>query len=244
MVTKESDKLRVLRNIAIDTSGTVHDKMERLSIGWSMRFRFRDPVPQFLPVELAQAINMPLKKGDIVRCVTNPNHPWGISEYIKRLDGYGEFLLREIGSDRLLRMGNEMLDVLRFMDPSRLYTGKKHQLYVWASQKAFMERYNPNADYFKRCGGVEIVEDPNELRIWSRPHVWMQGADKNGMFSQPRKMEIRWNKKTRLRDIVVAMNEQGFGDEFEKKPTEPTNGTGGCAKFTKEDIETLVREHI
>lgn len=235
-----ADKERVLMAIAAQTAGTVHDEMRPLRSGWRLRFIFDRPAPQFIPTEMADAIELPLVPGDIVRCKTNPNHQWGISEFVEKT-GYSDFVLKEIGSDRLLNMSNEALDVLRFIPQHLLYTGKKQQIYEWASQKAFSEQCNPQADHFKRCGGVSF--DGDTLTIWCRAHIFcMEKKSEDGrtLYAQPKKFTLRWSGKTKLKDIIEAMNEQGFGNEFEYLETQPTEGQQGYAKFTRGDIERVL----
>ena len=237
---KRSDFERVLMNIAVDTAGTVHDHMERLKSGWQLRYRFGNPAPQFIPAEMAKAVGLPLKKGDVVRCQTNPGHHWGISVFVEQL-GYSDWLLRELGGEALLEMKNEDLDVLRFMNPARLYAGHQYRVYLWASHKAFSKRFNKQADYFKRCGGVEFNGDT--LIVWCRPHIWVADKKKEDgatLYAQPKKFTLQWGKKTRLKDIVSAMQEQGFGSDFEFSAEKPTDGQAGYATFTKSDLDKVV----
>lgn len=236
----DSDRERVLMAIAVETAGTIHDEMKRLAGGWQLRFIFDRPAPQFIPTEMADWIKMPLIPGDIVRCKTNPHHAWGISELVEK-KGYADFLLKQIGSAKTCNMGNEMIDVLRFMPPQLLYTGKKRQLWVWASRHAFSERFNPKAAYLKRCGGVDFVG--NDMIIWCRPHIWARDKSaENGpkLYAQPKKFTLQWSEATRLKDIVEAMNTQGFGDDFEYLETESSEGQHGYAKFTREDLERII----
>jgi len=238
---KRSAFERVLMNIAVDTAGSCFDKMVRLNGGWHLRFRFDHPVAQFIPLEMAESIDMPLKKGDIVRCKTNPNHHWGISVYVDKL-GYSDWLLQEIGGDAQLKMYNEDLDVLRFMNPTRLYTGHQQKVYQWASSKAFSERYNEEARQFKRCGGVEF--DGDILTIWCRAHIFAmerQGDNEEILYAQPKKFTIPWGKTTRLKDIIAAMSEQGFGSDFEYAPEKPTEGQAGYASFTHVAVRKPLR---
>lgn len=231
--TKAAAKERILMAIAVATSGSPHDNMEKIALsGWCVRTRFNRLVPQFCPTVMCDEMRVTLEAGDIVRCATNPRHPWGISEFVESTDG-STHVLRELGGGQYLNMSNESLDVLCFMPPSELYWGHKYTVYQWASTKAFSERYNPAGDYFKRCGGVEI--DGTTLRIWSRPHIWIQDSDSSG-YSQPKKFEIEWSESTRLRDIVQGMIDQGFGEDYEKGPDEPGEGMGGCMTFTKESL--------
>lgn len=236
-----TDRERVLMNIAVDTAGTVHDTMQRLGDGWHLRFSFDHPAPQFIPEELADKIEMPLTAGDVVRCKTNPNHRWGISEFVEKF-GYSDFLLREIGGSKLLKMGNESIDVLRFMRPSRLYTGAKHRIYQWATGKAFSERYNPDADHFKRCGGVEF--DGDTLVLWCRAHIWAmerKGEGGSPLYAQPKRFTMTWDDSTKLKGIIDAMRAQGFAEPFEYTPEKPTEGQAGYAKFTRDDVMRAIQ---
>lgn len=231
-----TDRERILMNIAVDTSGHCWDTMQPLAHGWVLRFSFDRPAPQFIPEEMAEAIAMPLKPGDIVRCKTNPNHPWGIAEFVEPLE-YAGYLLRLIGGTKLCRMSNESVDVLRFMNPSRLYGGAKYRIYQWATGKAFRKPYNPDADDWKRCGGVEF--DGDTLTIWSRSHIFgMEKRPKDGppLFAQPVKFTLKWSDKTKLKDIVAAMREQGFAKEFVYLPEKPTEGQAGYISLTPDDV--------
>lgn len=233
---ERDDRERVLMNIAVDTAGTVHDTMRRLDNGWTLRFIFDRPAPQFIPLELAEKIGLPLKPEDIVRCKTNPNHRWGIAELVEKR-GYSDYLLREIGGNKLCNMGNESVEVLRFMAPSRLYTGTKFRIYQWASTKAFVKRYNPDADRWKRCGGVEF--DGDTLTIWCRPHIFMmeqRGEDGVTLYAQPKKFTLQWSDRTKLADIVSAMREQGFAEDFQYAIDKPTEGQAGYASITRQDV--------
>lgn len=238
-----NDRERVLMNIAVDVTGSSWDTFEPIQGGWKIRLTFGRPAEQFMDPKAAEKIGMPMKPGDIVRCRTNPNHAWGISELVEQIER-DTFMLRLIGGDSLMRMSNESVEVLRFMAPSRLYTGTKHKLYGWASNKAFSTRYNPHADYFKRCGGVEFEGDT--LVVWSRPHIWaMEKRQENGptLHAQPKRFTLKWDHKTRLKDIINAMIEQGFAEDYEFTTEEPDKGMGGCAKITKDDLVSAMSHH-
>ena len=240
------DSERVLMNIALATSGSCFDKMTRLENGWLIRTSYGDPSPQFLPVELCEAIGMPLQEGDYIRCETNRSHPFSLSRFVKINSqdggawGSHEYLCEKIGSKELCRISNESISVLRFMSKSMLYIGKEKQIYDWA-YKAFSPRYNKKADRYKRCGGVDITG--NKLTIWSRAHIFTQekkGKDGITLFAQPRKFVMEWNNKTILKDIIKYLNDNGFVNEYEYAEKEPTSGMGGCFKITKKDVENLI----
>jgi len=243
-ITNDNDRARVLLNIAIATSGSCHDKMIAVKYGWTMRTSFGSPSPQFLPYELCEVINMPLQEGDIIRCETNRSHKYSISKFIKINSNNGafgskEYLCQEIGGEERCRISNESISILRFMDKSLLYTGKENQIYNWA-RKSFLGRYNTNADYYKRCGGVDITG--NLLTIWSRPHIWAidKKINEKTMYAHPRKFVMEWDKSTRLKDIVNHLNENGFADDYEYKEDEPIFGMGGCVKITKDSLSKMI----
>lgn len=241
------DRERILMNIAIATSGSCHDAMTPLQNGWRIRTSFGQPAPQFLPLDLCNILEIPLEEGDIVRCETNRNHPWSISQFVRinseNGGGFGskEYLCREIGGDKICRISNERLSVLRFISKPLLYSGKEKQIYDWG-QKAFMKRYNPDADRYKRCGGVNVK--PDEVIIHSRAHIFAQERTEGEktLYAQPRKFVVPWDKKTRLKDIVAAMREQGFAKDYEYGEEEPTEGMGGCCKMTKASVTKALED--
>lgn len=241
-----NDTERILFNIAIETSGSCHDRMKRVKNGWTLRTIFDRPAAQFIPLEMAEDLEMPLEKGDIVRCETNRSHQWSISKFTDHLGSNGafgsaEYLCQKIGSTETCRIHNERISVLRFMPPNMLLYGKEKQIYDWC-YKAFEKKYNKDADYFKRCGGVEIKHD--KATVWSRAHIWEQEKIENGktLYSLPKKFEIPWNKKTRLKDIVLEMKKQGFAKKYEYAESEPAYGMGGCCKITKESLTKILAE--
>jgi len=237
-----NDTERILLNIAIETSGSCHNRMEQIKNGWTLRTIFDRPAAQFLPLEMLKEMGMPLEKGDIIRCETNRSHEWSISKFVDYISDDGgdwgscEYLCQKIGSHETCRVHNESITVLRFMPQNLLLYGKAKQIHDWC-HKAFRERYNEDADYFKRCGGVEIKHDT--AIVWSRPHIFAhekKGEDGDTLYALPKKFEIPWNKKTRLKDIIAEMKKQGFGEDYEYSKTESEEGMGGCTKITKKDI--------
>ena len=235
-----SEKERVLKNILLQTTRCIWDRSIQVINSWTLMSRHNNIPPQFIPREMAKVINMPLKPGDIVKCSTNPNHDWGISEYREPGPEYSSWILKEIGSDRLLRMFNEDLEVLRFMPEHLLYTGLKYKLWNWA-QKAFWQRYNPEYEYTKRFGGAEFVDD--KLIIWSRSHIWRTSISPKMcpvLLAQPKKFVIEYDKKIRLKDIVFQMIDQGFAEDYEYLPNLPEEGQFGYVSFTAKDIQNIL----
>lgn len=237
-----TEKERVLKNIAcqISTHSTLAT-FKTIIPGVRLLMSFNDtPVPQFLPMYVSEQLNLPLEIGDIVMCMTNRNHKWAISEYRGKCSdhtgpfGTSEFYLREIGGKDIVRMGNEMVDVLRFIPEKFLYTGYKRKMYLWA-KKAFSPQYNPDIDDFViKCGGV-FVRDKSIL-VYKRPHIFFQEKTENGttIYAQPKKYIVSWNTKTRLKDIISNLNNQGLLDrDWDWSEEEPEDGMENCLKITK-----------
>lgn len=233
-----NDTERILMNIAIETSGNCHNEMKIIIGRWQIRTSFNKPTPQFLPLELCKLIEMPLECGDIIRCETNRSHKWSISKLVEI--GEEAWICQQIGGKDIVKIYNERISVLRFMPKRLLLQGKEKKIYDWC-YKAFLPRYNDKANYYKRCGGVEIK--PNVAIVWSRPHIFDQeklSKNKETLYAVPRRFEISWNQKTRLKDIVKDIKAQGFDKDYEYNTTRPTQGMGGCCTFTKENIQTAL----
>lgn len=175
-----------------------------------------EPYPQFAPERGGGLCpfgdyGVAAKTGDIVLCRTTRNGPWKVSVWVEDFRGGGSahscVLLREIGSKRLCRMSNEGYSVLVGVEPSLLYEGAKRRVHRYAT-KAFSERYG--GDYFVRCGGVEF--DGATLKIWVRPHAWMgaRHEDEGLSVAIPYCVDMKWNSKTRIKDIQAALREAGW----------------------------------
>ena len=193
-----------------------------------------EPCVQFIDGHLCKP-----NPGDIVLCNTGPMSKWKIAYFVEdRMELEGRYVLREIGSDHECFMGNESLSVLVGMSNAFLTDGHKQKIYQWAISKAFSAVYNSKADYFIRCGGAEFIED-DVIRIWMRSHVFMQEKtleDGTVVYVQPKYVDVKFSKKTRLKDIVKALHDGGFSDDWKYLPQEPKNGMVGCAKITRDDL--------
>lgn len=217
-----NNKERILLTVIRDLVSTMI--LGKRNEDWIWVDHCGDLKPQFLP----DYVRKP-KCGDLVLCQTDSISEWKVSFFVEEME-HGVYLLKEIGSDRLCRMGNESLCVYVPMNVSDLLVGWKRKVYEWASAKAFRERYNPKADYFIRCGGVEFIAD-DVIRIWVRPHVWHQQKTEDGqtLFAQPKFVDVTVSQKTRLKDIITALVDSGrFDDNFDYQASEPAEGMGGC----------------
>ena len=56
-------------------------------------------------------------------------------------------------------------------------------------------------------------------------------------------VSLKWNSRTRLKDIVQALMDQGYNsDEFEYGEDEKSFWTRGYCRMSKEDINKIVEE--
>ncbi len=96
------------------------------------------------------------QKGDIVACVTSGTHEFtfGFCEQ-NCAEVPHELLIREFGSDRTCRVGNESFRVLENMYPGRTFDGDKYQFLV-KLRKAF-HKYSD--EYCRRFAGVTFHDD-------------------------------------------------------------------------------------
>lgn len=169
------------------------------------------------------------KPGDIVRCLTSRDHSWKISRFVEDHGGAsgGHYLLREIGSQRLCRIGNESLETLVGVHPHLLYEGHQHRVHRWATVSAFQEKHNPSTNnrYAARPGRCEFLGDV--VRVWVRAHIFSDEKVVDGvkLYAQRWHVDVPFTKRTRLRDIVQALTDAGFPREFEYQPEKPAGLT-------------------
>lgn len=153
-----------------------------------------------------------LKVGDLVLCQTSgrsESHDFNIG-FIHEYVGYGDCVIREIGTNRLCRIGNERFIPIKGLKDYQLWENDKHEFSV-KIHRAFSKG---GSDWY-RYGGLEFEGD--EAVIWIR-EKW--GGLMNP--SKPFEVRIKWNKKTTIKAILNAMRDAGYGtrkfDPIEKVP--------------------------
>ncbi|MFA5297864.1 MAG: hypothetical protein WC389_06605 [Lutibacter sp.] len=102
--------------------------------------------------------NTPLKKGDIVCGMTNPNHKFGVAFFEERTR-YGDFVVKEIGTNKTCNYTNEMFLVLRNFPDMYKLCGIEH-LTMLKIKKALY-----NIDHFRF---VRVEFEQNKLIITVR----------------------------------------------------------------------------
>jgi hypothetical protein len=238
---RDSDKERILRNIALALDRAAHVSRDQREVETVVGMRMarvdcwdNEPVAQFIPLQSYTGVGCLPPPGTIVRCGTNPHHDWGISRYVQGSgnDRVDPWILREIGSDRLLQMRNERLEVLIGVPAADLLEGWEWKVYLW-SQKALLARYNEKADEFDfRWRGAEVLHlkerpdttvirgsDSHELhyeehvvlRIQVGRHIWVDSKNIGGVRYRYkyRTFDVPVHPKIRLKDIVADLVAQG-----------------------------------
>lgn len=233
----ENDRERVLMRIVTATMASIHDTVVQVAPGVPVVFTFLHAKPQFLPDFVCDRIGMPIKPGDIVKCMTNPYHRWGISEFVK-IQGNGAFLLKEIGGKKLCNMSNETFLSLRFMPPGDLLCGDKRKIYRWC-QMAFDHRYNKDVHFWDSPYFGGVVFEKEGVTIVGAPSKNARHAQQVNYRPQPKRFFVRWENCNRLKDIVACLIHQGFNDPAEfsyKDPEYPGH------HYSVEDLREIARK--
>ncbi len=140
-------------------------------------------------------------KGDLVIGRTGwigGPHEYSVGFYDSALsDGA---VIREIGSERLCNYTNEEFTVIAGIHPSQLLEGDQYRF----SQKAQVAFWKAD-EYSYRFGGIEF------LGKW-RAKVWVREAF-GGAFGEsvPFAVEMDFNRKTSVKNIVALMRAGGLG---------------------------------
>jgi len=233
-----NDKARILKNIIVWLemgSGLNYREEKRetivgeriVKVNWDGTIR-----PQFTYTTLYDADDKNPPTGSIVKCMTNPEHDWGVSRFISHEGDH--YVLQEIGSKRILNMFNERLDVLIGVPWHVVAEGWEYRMHGWAI-KALSPRWNKHVDAFDhRFRGDELHDGVLTIKVG--PHIWKDTVhkkvgDRTEVYRYRRRsFDIPVGPKTRLKDIVKSLCDQNFNapwteDELELdvKSTENLN---------------------
>ena len=211
MTPKMTDKERILMNLVGDLISA--QIMRFITDGQNER---HGPLDYDLKIKSGLRKDH-IKKGDLVYCTTSGRfnaHPWVVAwvEEVTNPNG-GELLLREIGSNRLCKMGNEGFYVLDFSArPVQYYLeGERHKLYH-KIRKAF-ERHG---DYSHVFGGMAF-DDENSI-------VTVTVRQRHGFDTVPYDIQLKlpkWGKRVSIKKLAEMMEAEGWNKrEFDKKVKE------------------------
>lgn len=179
--------------------------------------------------------NKPVK-GDVVYCVTNPTHPWAIAIYDGSDKGVGafgseKFHLLELGTNRLGYVENEMLYVIKGLNPLQLIDETRNNLLL--KIKRTMRKYGDDWHIF---GGIEFHPEPGKVGVVVRhPYCGspLSKCEVNGkkQYTTPYTVVLEtgdnWGKRLSMKKIAEAMMAQGWTKrEFplEEREYDPITG--------------------
>jgi len=219
---QNDDKARILKDIIVwlDMGSHIHiPRYERRQTIVGERTvkvgTMGEIAPQFLSFGLLSDTERP-PQGSIVKCMTNPNHDWGIARYVGHEPDH--YVLAEIGNPgRILRMYNERLSVLVGIPWHVTAEGWERKMHEWAI-KAMLERWNKRAKYLLRFRGAELRDGVLTIKVGR--HIWVdtkrvETPEGIKMYRyRSRSFDIPVHKKTRLRDIVQALCDANFDAEW------------------------------
>lgn len=216
---QKNDKARILKDIIfyLGRSHAVPRREYRETVAGTrlVEVDYQGAVsPQFVYVG-DEVIDANLK-GSIVKCMTNPNHDWGVSRFVSAESDH--YVLAEIGTpSRTICMFNERLNVLIGVPWHVTAEGWERRVYEW-SIKAMTKRWNERADYYLRFRGAKV--HGGVLRMEIGRHCWVNTVDAETPDGvevrryRNRVFEIPVNSRTRLKDIVAALQDADFDAEW------------------------------
>lgn len=159
--------------------------------------------------------------GSLVVCQTSGIHDWTVAFVadICGKDACGHIvLLREIGSNRTCRMGNESYYTIHGLCESDLLEGQKYQFY-----RLCHLTIGRLGDDWRRFSHIEFMDD-TLARVFIREKF---GGGQPGSESQPFPIEIVWNRK-RLsqKTLFVELEAGGYSTrEFVRTPKAESHGS-------------------
>lgn len=162
----------------------------------------------------SQDENRKLKVGMLVVCQTSGIHDWTVAfvEEVFATGAYGpDVMLREIGSNRLCRMGNESYYSIHGLSESDLFEGEKRKFF-----HLVVRTIGRLGDDWRRYGGLEFVDD-KMCRVMIREKF---GGMSNEFDSVPFSIEIRWNRsRLSMRQLMKELEAGGYSTkEFGRVP--------------------------
>jgi hypothetical protein len=198
-----TDKERILMSIihqlsVTNTLGPYHQNWSQGSAAYQQDGR-EGAFVHFAPWDGSR-----LKPGMLVLCKTSVArevHDWAVA-YVVEVLGDAECMLREIGSDRLLRMGNESFEPIVGMPEHMLREREQHQF-----AKKVQAAFRRGGEYSYRYGGIDFdASNAGRATVWVREVFG--GMNKP---SRPFAVAMEYTRKTTTKAILEEMRKQGYG---------------------------------
>lgn len=156
-----------------------------------------------------------VRTGDLVVCATSGSHDWTVA-FVHEVYSQHEVMLREIGTDRLCRMGNERFYPIINLRPDDLLEKDQRQFYE-KLRKAF-RRYG---DDWHLYAGLRFEGKTVHVSVRERYGGFV--LDKE---SVPYILSFSWNKRISVKRIAQTMREMGWMErEFERRERKPPADT-------------------
>lgn len=145
------------------------------------------------------------ESGDIVMChsTSYQQHPWVVAEVVEVITD-NDAVLREIGSDDLIRMGNEGFIRILGLDDRLTLTGGKYRFWT-----KVLKAFARDRKRYYRLHDVEFLSD-KQARITIRAHIFL-AEDNEGREAQPFSFEMDFNAGTTIKAILTKLIEVGYG---------------------------------
>lgn len=153
------------------------------------------------------------QSGDLVLCQTGRIDEWKVSWFVCwEAEEHGIAILREIGSKRECRYGNESFLPIAGLMPDELLEGDRLRFY-----RKVILAFRRGDEYLYRYGGLEFTAK-HGARIWIREPFGGLNQD-----SVPFAVDMHWTTKTSAAAVLRAMRSAGYGTrrfEHKERPEE------------------------
>lgn len=143
--------------------------------------------------------------GDLVLCTSSGIHDWTVGFVHEILNSsWHELMIREIGSGRLCKVGNEGFVPIRGMTAEQLWSDVQYE-FCKKVKKAFAKL----DEYSRRFGGMSYAGKTVAIYVRER-YNGMLRLSGTGKMSVPFKIEIQWDKKMSIKKILELLQAGGY----------------------------------
>ncbi len=192
-----SDKERILTHIILELKSVEIHRKE--GIPWSSE-AFRKCDFEGIGYHPHCARWKKPEKGDLVICETSGTHH-GTVGIIKELISYDEVLIQGVGDTQCVRVWNDRFVPILGIDLKRdvFLCGDEWKFYLKV-KKAFKR----GSEYMYRYNGIEINGNKAIISI------------RLSFDEKKFNVELFWNKKTTIKQILLIMRNEGYGSKYTK----------------------------
>lgn len=171
--------------------------------------------------------------GDLVLCTSSGIHDWTVGFVHEIINpSWHELMVKEIGTNRLCKVGNEGFVPIRGMSEQQLWNDDQYNFSIKV-KKAFAK----GGHYSYRFGGMSFVGD--KVAVYVREHfngtLRLNGS---GKMTIPFKIVLDWDKKMSIKKILELLVAGGYGSRKFDEVDDP-NATAPRVAIEGDTIITI-----